>query len=56
MRSSTRARRKHFLVLVPLGAAVGTVTGAIFRDPLFGLAAGVILALLLAGLFALRGR
>jgi len=51
-----QSRAKHFLFLLPLGAAVGTLVGAALHDVLFGLAAGSILGLLVATLFTLRAR
>jgi uncharacterized membrane protein len=55
-RRVARSRARHFLFLVPLGAGVGTVTGAAFQDTLFGLAVGSVLGVLLAVVVTVRTR
>ena len=56
LRRLARSRARHFLVLLPLGAAVGTLVGAALQDVLFGLAVGSILGVLFAALFTFRVR
>ena len=54
LRRLGRSRARHVLVLAPLGAAIGTLVGVVFRDLLFGLAIGSVLGVLFGAVFALR--
>ncbi len=47
---------RHFVILIPLGLAVGAIVGLLFRDPLFGLLSGFVLGVLLASIFAIQTR
>ena len=46
--------RKHFVRLPLMGVAVGLLVGVAFQDLLFGAAAGAVIGLVLALMFALQ--
>ncbi len=49
-------KARHFVILIPMGLAVGAVVGLLFRDPLFGLLSGFVLGSLIASIFAIQTR
>jgi len=48
------SRWRHIVWLLPLGAGVGLIVGLLFRDVLFGLAAGAALGAAFGLLLAIR--
>jgi uncharacterized membrane protein len=54
MRSLSRSRWRHALILIPLGAVVGVLVGVLFRDIAFGVCVGAALGAGLGLLFAAR--
>ena len=48
------SRWRHLLLMCPLGIGIGLIVGLVFRDVLFGLAAGGGLGILFGLLLAFR--
>jgi len=48
------SRWRHVAILLPLGAAIGVIVGAILRDVWFGVRVGVVLGGLFGLLLAIR--